>query len=121
MLIPTACMLRADCPDVERGFVLLQSVHLNFEGLSTFFSHSLNCESPSHLYYFFFFFFSTHYYVSILKYNQISLKKTNVTNLRTQFKHKYIGVCGKTVSRKVFYTGMAKKKPFKKFYNYVKT
>ena len=36
---------------------------------------------------------STHYYVSNVKYNQISNKKTaNVTNLRTHFKHIYTGI-----------------------------
>ena len=57
---------------------------------------------------------STHYYVSNVKHNQISNKKTaNVTNLRTHFKHIYTGI-QETFSRNVFYTEMAKKIPFKK-------
>ena len=45
MFVPEVCMIRADCSDMERDLVLLQGVHLNFEGLSTFSNHSLTCWS----------------------------------------------------------------------------
>ena len=36
-----ACMLRTDRSDAEKDLALLQSVHLNLEGSSTFFSSPL--------------------------------------------------------------------------------
>ena len=55
MFVPRSMYAHSRSSRYGRDLALLQSVHLNFEGSSTFFRHSLNCGSLSHSSWNFFF------------------------------------------------------------------